>query len=158
MKNAGKEKDDTDYGDMTLTCVSESTEVVENWYRGGWVDAMCVFWRELSEGRLHPRKYAEPGSHDVSSVYCRLGRESSSSCRFVLTWNSPNCSNYWSGEPGVWKNRYAVLFGDSSATNDYVLREYERLKKQSEIFRDALLGVSLGGDVTSAISLSLIHI
>ncbi len=155
MKNAGKEKDDTDYGDMTLTCVSESTEVVENWYRGGWVDAMCVFWRELSEGRLHPRKYAEPGSRDVSSVYCRLGRESSSSCRFVLTWNSPNCSNYWSGEPGAWKNRYAVLFGDSSATNDYVLREYERLKKQSEIFRDALLGVSLGGDVTSAISSAL---
>ncbi len=155
LRDVGHDSGDVCYGDLTLTCDSAEATVQENWYRGGWVDSMYMFRRELDEGKISVRKYDEPGERDVSSVYCRFSEDYSR--RFILTWSSPVCRNYWSAgnNKGTWKNRYAVLFRDSLDTNNYVRSELVRLRSESEKFRTALQSVSLGESVIGALSSAL---
>lgn len=159
MYPADKDKTDVAYGDMTVAVDHKDGIIQEYWYRGGGRDAVSTFWREITSGDLPPRHYDEPGQRDVCSVGGII--EKGGQLRFVLSWNVPNQYNYWdpykdeNGRDVTWKNYYAKLFEDSTASCFYSLDNYKDFYDKTAAFRDALFSSTLDEAVIDAASSSL---
>ena len=162
--------DSVKYGDMSLACAAEDTSVQEYWYRGGWHDNLEVFWRDFENGgRLKTRRYsiqsAKEGNNATVAAYLSLAPGESKSIRFILSWNFPNCENYWSediqkrvAEDGVsptWKNYYASLWRDSAESAKYGMANWDELYTRTLQFRDALMSSTLPKDALDAVSANL---
>jgi uncharacterized protein (DUF608 family) len=165
--------DDVKFGELVIATDAADVSCQEYWFRGGWFDSLEVYWQDLrAPGRFKNRHYAVPrGGQDSGVLAARLlvkpgqaGR-----ARFVIAWNFPNRCNDWnpetcncSGEQcaekppaRVWKNYYATLFKDASASAAYSLREWERLHAETSRFKEALFGSSLPAPVLDAVSANL---
>lgn len=159
----GKSSVDKDYGDMTVAVDCKIGLCQEYWYRGGWQDKVTTFWRDLSDGTFHDRHYDTPGTGDVCSVGTSavVGRNQHKAFRFLISWNVPNNYNYWSpckdesGNDVLWKNYYATVFDDSTATCNYCLRNWDMLYRKTEQFCKALHSSTLDKGVLDAISSTL---
>ncbi len=84
--------------------------------------------------------------------------------RFVVSWNFPNCTNYWNPEPccekgdctpKTWKNYYSALFRDSASSARYSLENWDRLARETLAFKDALFGSTLPVEVIDAVSANI---
>ncbi|MDD3244336.1 MAG: hypothetical protein PHD32_11555, partial [Eubacteriales bacterium] len=58
-------------------------------------------------------------------------------------------------DPTEWKQYYATLFADALDSAHYCLREYGRLREQTQTFTDALFDATLPRDAIDAISANL---
>lgn len=161
MRPAEKTSDALDYGDITLSSDHPSAYVQSYWYRGRWSDPVTTFWHELTTDTLRERIYDAPAAKkDVGSIITRVpvkaGKEEQIS--FALTWNYPNCYNYWSpykdenDKDITWKNYYATLFKDSADTAAYAFRNKAYLYTKTVLFRDSLHGATLDPAVIDAVS------
>ncbi|MBQ6829579.1 MAG: hypothetical protein IJO59_00485 [Clostridia bacterium] len=163
LRHAGKPKTDKDYGDLTVAVAEPNALCQEYWYRGGWQDGIATFWRELTEGTLTDRHYDEAGKEDGCAVGTThtVHRGNSETVRFVLSWNVPNCYNYWNpykdehGDDVTWKNHYATRFADSTKTCVYSLRHRNTLYRRSMQFSRALHGTTLDKTVIEAVASTL---
>lgn len=163
LKHASAAADDVAYGDMTLACDHSDMFLQPCWYRGGWMDGITTFWREMTRGTFCERTYDTPGKGDT----CTLGytvRLKAGECdrgRFALSWNVPNNYNYWrpckdENERDVtWKNYYATLFENSAASAFHALHNWNELYAKTVKFRDALHGSTLDPAVIDAASSTL---
>lgn len=157
--NFGKKDNEKDYGDITIGIDSKDCTIIENWYRGSGRDNITIFWRELEDNKVKNRKYLEPGSRDVATIITHVNPNEKR--RFVLSWNVPNCYNYWdpyldeNGCDVLWKYYYATKFYDSVKSCFYSLDKYACLYNKTKGFRDALFSSSLEDYVLDAISSSL---
>lgn len=157
LSNAFTEKDDLEYGDITIA--SDLNDTVQEYaYRGSARDSISVFWNELEKGNLKPRHYPEPYRADM----CTIGGElKDGKGKFVLSWNIPNRCNYWDplkdeNEKDItWKNYYAVLFRDSVESAFYSLDNYDKFFTETSKFRDSIFSSSLPEEVLDAISSNL---
>ena len=155
LKNCAVTPDCIEYGDITMATDSREVSYQENWFRGSWFDSLGVYWRELqSTGVFINRSYGifddatMPGgitdgsAHAVLAAHLPVVSGTAGSTRMVITWNVPNCHNYWSGnlEDGenCWKNYYATRWTDSQASAGYVLDQWDRLANDSMAFATAL--------------------
>ena len=59
---------DPEYTDFAIAVQSKQTLYQEYFYRGGWQDAITVFWDEFHRGKLENRHYNNPGHWDVGLV------------------------------------------------------------------------------------------
>jgi len=169
----GTDPKDVDYSDHTLATDGEDVSWQEYWYRGGWRDHLETYWREFAvRGPMKDRRYEE-GIRDYkdtgvlcSSAELLPGEEHD--FRFVITWNVPNCNNFWSGldistsnipydvaDRTPWKNYYAVLFQDSWASASYVMKEWDRLEKETRLFMDAMYKTSIPEEALDAVTANL---
>jgi non-lysosomal glucosylceramidase len=156
---------DVRYGDMTLCTDAARFSAQESWYRSGWFDPQTVFWQEFcAPGPLRGRACPEGEKGGMSSLAAHLSAQPGEtvSARFVLSWNFPNNQNYWdpvkcggTQKNAVWKNYYAVLFRDSRESGEYSLRNWERLYKETELFRRALYSSTLSVSVLDAVGSNL---
>lgn len=162
--------DERDAGDLTLATDAEDVSAQPYWFRGGWFDNLEVFWRDFTRaGRLNPRRYpvdkAGEGNHATLAAHVTVKPGAAGRVRFVITWNFPNCENYWN--PGVcentlqigilnrWKNYYAALFKDSAASARYSVKCWERLYRETLLFKDALFSSDLPPAALDAVSANL---
>ena len=156
LYNAEADPSSVEYGDITIATDAEAADYQTFWYRGGWQDNIVTFWNEFNSNEaLHDRAYTEPAKGDHCTLCAKLSDENRS-VRFIMTWNSPNMHNYWSGnekerEP-VWKNYYAVLFEDSVASALYSLNNWERLFEATMLFKDTLHSSTLDPVLIDAVS------
>lgn len=160
-----REKDpaSTDYGDLTVAVDRQDGFYQEYWYRGRWQDPITTFWHEFSKGSLENRHYDTPGRRDICSVgaSAALNYGGCGSFRFVLSWNVPNQYNYWSpykdasDKDITWKNYYAVLFADSTASCRYALSNWDDLYSRTNRFCTSLHSATLDPAVIDAISSTL---
>ena len=79
----------------------------------------------------------------------------------------PNCQNYWTGQkcgpgcgegdcqPQTWRNYYATQFPDAVASARYCLAHWDRLERDSALFRDTLFASTLPPAVLDAVSANL---
>jgi hypothetical protein len=78
----------------------------------------------------------------------------------------PNFINYWNPvkvkdgcpnneNPNIWKNYYATVFKDSEENAVYCLDNFDRLKKETELFKNALFGSTLPKEAIDAISANI---
>jgi uncharacterized protein (DUF608 family) len=163
----------TDGGDMTFAVLGEGElSYQEYWYRGSWFDNIGVFWRDFTAyGGLKNRSYpAETGGNRTCedtaslSLCVRAAPGEKRRVRFILSWNHPNNYNDWNKHEGTrnkdgsfvtWKNYYAVLFKDSTASAVYGLENWERLEEESRRFSGALFSSSLPEAALDAASANL---
>lgn len=166
-------KDNVAYGDLTLACADKDAFIQQYWYRSGWQDNITTFWREFSSAQgLSERSYSpervELEKRDVGSVVSsfELGANEVKRVRFVLSWNVPNCFKYWDAKyqetPSdelakslSWKNYYATVYEDSTASALYSLDNYEDLYQRTLKFKNALHSSTLDSAVTDAAASTL---
>ncbi|MDY3927795.1 MAG: GH116 family glycosyl-hydrolase [Clostridia bacterium] len=160
LENAGVNKDDITYGDLTIATDAENVIKQTNWYRGRWRDSVTSFWNEFnSDCDMKDRVYDTNGCHDnaslVAKLYVKAGEKSS--VRFIMTWNTPKTNNYWSetADKTPWKNYYATLFENSAISSKYSLDNWDMLKNRTLKFKNALFNSSLDETVKDAISATM---
>lgn len=159
--------DDSEFGDITIATDAEDVSHQEYWFRGEWFDNVEIYWKELtSPGRVKNRHYSRASENiqDLAllAAHLRVKPRQSASARFIISWNFPNCYNYWSSEchcvskeTKTWKNYYATLFVDSTKSAIFGLRNWERLFKETLRFKNALFASTLPSFVLDAISANL---
>ena len=165
MSGAAAQPDQIEYGDLTVAVDVPEGICQECWYRGpvGFRDAITRFWNQLSRGELSPRHYETPGKGDICTVGgCAVVEKGKKKhFRFVISWNVPNCCNYWdpwkneAGEDVLWKNDYATRFADSAASCFYALDHWDTLYRKTVAFTDALHRATLDKAVIDAVSSNL---
>ena len=166
------DKGDVSYSDFTLAADSEAA-CQEYWFRGNWRDHVETYWREFASAKpLENRRY-ENGKKDYkdTGMLC-ISKETApgeiQEFHYVLTWNVPNCNNYWSGldistsnihydvcDRTPWKNYYAVLFEDSWASASYALHNRQRLLGETLTFMDAMYETTIPEEALDAVTANL---
>ena len=161
IRLGGTNTDETDSGDLTIA-IDRTEQVImqQYWYRGGWCDGISTFWRELSDGTIKDRTYAEKGSFDAASLGCEmeLAPQETGTCRYVLSWNFPYYTKYVpplkdeNGKVIPLVNYYAKLFADSTASCQYSMTHWQKLYDKTNLFRTALFSSTVDDVVKDAIS------
>lgn len=167
-------------GDLTLATDAQEVSWQEYWYRGRWFDSLEVYWKDLSSpgafrNRTYPPEKAGEDNHGLLAAHLHLEPGQSQSVRFVISWNFPNCINYWkpvqdasielmdAWEPEVdaprpehgWRNWYATRWADSRASATYALQEWQRLAGETRRFQESLFASTLPAPALDAISANL---
>lgn len=165
-------REDLLYGSMCMACDTAQGDHQEYWYRADWFDSLQTYWNELNEpGDLKNRSYStdrrkqnptDLDGEDMATLGANLVLQpgQSGSVRFVLSWNFPNCENYWNPEKDKpvqtrWKNYYASLFHDAKESALYCLEQWDRLYEQTRRFKEALYATSLPETALEAVSANL---
>jgi uncharacterized protein (DUF608 family) len=162
--------DDVGYGDLTLATDAEDVSHQAYWFRGAWFDNLEVFWHDFTTaGPLNDRHYpidrAGDGNHGTLAAHIDVRPGATRKVRFVITWNFPNCENSWNphacecarqaGIPNLWKNYYATMFEDSTASAAYSLKNWERLYSETLLFKETLFASDLPPAALDAVSANL---
>lgn len=162
--NDGAGKDDIEYGDLTIATDCDTTYTQTYWYRGGWNDSVISFWDAFScERNIKDRIYDTPGKEDTGTLIAevKVGANEKKKVRFVLSWNVPNCYNYWNeyknedGTHKTWKNYYATVFENSLESAQYSLKNWNDLYNRTMKFKEALHGTTLPEELIDAVSSNL---
>lgn len=153
------DKSDPKYSDFTIATDCENSHVQTYWYRGGWRDPLVTFWNEFSSTiDIKDRSYSTVGNCDTGTVTAEVKVKPSEmkKVRFVFGWNVPNCYNYWdeykdrNGKNVQWKNYYASIFENSTATAIYSLKNWHELHNRTEKFKNAIYSSTLPDEVKDA--------
>ncbi|MCT4596903.1 MAG: non-lysosomal glucosylceramidase [Vallitalea sp.] len=165
------DKEDVEYGDMTLSTMDDEVSKQTYWYRGEWFDNLMVFWDDFSKtGSLKDRVYEEVKDSDSWNAtvnFCDVGTLCSDKTispgetktfRFMIHWNFPNFINYWN--PGKvknpkWKNYYATIYKDSQEAMSYTWKHIDRLYEETICFRDTLFSSTYPDFIIDAIASNL---
>ena len=168
-------KEKPGYGNACIATDCNDVSYQEYWFRSGWFDDVTTFWREFSApGKLANRHYGKCGTSDLGNgdmctLAARFGVPAGAkgTVRFVISWYFPVFEKYWA--PGIvkflsrnfgfllgkrktyWKNYYAKLFSSSEDVAGYCLGNWDRLRGDTLLFRDALRSSSLPAEVLDAI-------
>jgi len=167
------ESDAPEYGDISIATDAADVSYQEYWFRGAWFDNLSIYWRDLTTpGRFKNRSYDNAGVHDHGLLGAHLAVEPRSThrVRFIITWNFPNCYNYWHPEPDdcndgsscgggrkptSWKNYYATIFADSTDSALYSMQNWDRLYADTLLFKEALFSSTIPSFALDAISANL---
>lgn len=162
LYNAEADVTDTEYGDLTIATDCENVVVQSYWYRGSWQDNVVSYWNEFSaEKTIKERTYDDEGRYDLGMLVAsvNVGANEKKSVKFVLSWNVPNNYNYWGGDDEEirkpWKNYYATVFENSTATAMYALENWDSLYERTLKFKNALHNTTLPSEVIDAASANL---
>ncbi|WP_195572245.1 GH116 family glycosyl-hydrolase [Paenibacillus sp. 1001270B_150601_E10] len=169
--------DDPKFGDITIATDADEASYQEYWYRGGWFDNVEMFWNDFATtGKLKSRHYesaqaeaaSEHTDHSTLAAHVKLSPGEKRSVRFIISWSFPNYTNYWNPEKcegkegacdsttiNTWKNYYAALFADSTASAVYSLQHWDRLYDETLKFKEALFASTLPPVVLEAVSANL---
>ena len=161
--NSGEDKSSLGYGDLTIATDCDKTYTQTYWYRGGWQDKIVTYWNDFNNiENLKERIYDTDGKNDTGTLASEIEvlPQESKKVRFILSWNMPNCYNYWKergeNEPvKPWKNYYATVFEDSADSASYSLNNWNDLYSRTLAFKNALHNTSLPKSVIDAAASNL---
>ena len=183
MTARGSAADDAATGDLTIATDASEVSYQEYWrraaYKGIWIDDVSAYWRDLTTpGRFANRGYEQDlrrrgagigSAHSLLAAHLQVNPGCSGRARFLLAWNFPVYTNYWSPAPydpgsdpangkadsNTWRNYYATLWKDSRDTAQYALSNWDRLFGETTAFKEALFSSTLPAAVVDAISANL---
>ncbi len=153
-------------GEMSIATDGARASYQRYWYRGGWCDALEMFWNDFTTpGPLRDRDYApgsgrSPRTVDEASLAAeiRLQPGESGTLRFLITWSFPRRYNDWNPEKEaktLWTNYYAKIFPTSRHSAVYSLKAWDRLWTETRTFHDALAASTLPAEALEAVSANL---
>jgi len=159
-------EDDVEFGDLTIATDFPDFSYQEYWFRGRWFDSLHVYWRDItSPGRFKNRRYSKPHEgiqdHSLLAAHLKVKPGKTGRARFIISWNFPNCYNYWNPEEErhegqkIWRNYYANIFKNSTETAIYCMENWDRLYEETVKFRDSLFSSTLPLFVLDAVSANL---
>ncbi|MEM2936436.1 MAG: GH116 family glycosyl-hydrolase, partial [Candidatus Bathyarchaeia archaeon] len=165
--------DEVEFGDLTVATDAPDISYQEYWFRGRWFDNLGIYWRDLtSPGKFKNRHYPESAAgiqdHCSLAAHLQVKPGERGNARFVISWNFPNCHNYWKSEKTecegcdcapkakkTWKNYYATLFEDSTKSAVYSLENWDRLYGETMEFKKALFSSTLPSFILDAVSANI---
>ncbi len=150
-------------GTMALSTCWADIDVLTHWYRGGWWDGAHLFWDTFAaSGRLQTLLAAEPVPPGRGGDVCSLALHAvvpaggSVTLPVLISWHFPKMDNPWRGAPD---DAYPVLetyvgahFADAWAVAEYVIAHAERLRVETERWRQIVFGSTLPSEVLEAIT------
>lgn len=165
----------TSYGNITIATDCPDVSFQEYWFRGSWFDNVSVFWNDFTApGGLRNRHYGREKKgmevyegNDTASLAAHVEAEPGErkKIRFIWSWSMPYRSNTWqithiglSAEELqkrrgiVWKNYYAVLFGNSLESAVYGLKNFVRLYDETMLYTRWMYQSSLPPEVLDAVA------
>ena len=166
-------KTDVNFGELCLATDTKDVSFQEYWYRGAWFDNLTLFWKDFSgfgplkNRRCRTIKEYKNDDHATLAGKVNIRPGKKKTIRFVLSWNFPNCENYWDkaacncagecapGKARTWKNYYALLFKDAKASAVYSLKEWKRLYSRTLAYKEALFSSTLPAPVLDAVSANI---
>ncbi|MGB9717886.1 MAG: GH116 family glycosyl-hydrolase [Thermoproteota archaeon] len=162
MSSSKYPREDPKFGSMILATSWKEITYTLRWERSVWWDDVQSFWRDFSEdGLLAEEPSADPsmeGETDVGTLglLATLDPKEEVVLPFILTWYFPNLVNYWNREEEVRGKRignfYAKLFKDALDVAKYVVKEFERLERETRLFHRTLFESTLPDYVLDAVS------
>lgn len=163
MYNGSVEKDNINYGDLSVATDCDTVYYQSYWYRGSWQDGIVSFWNDFSsELNFKERIYNAEGDYDTCTLLAEINvlPHEKKKVRFLLTWNIPNNYNYWCQLESEeirkpWKNYYATLFQDSVDTAIYSLKNWNELYGRTLLFKNALYQTTLPEHIIDAAASNL---
>ncbi|MEM1990787.1 MAG: GH116 family glycosyl-hydrolase [Candidatus Bathyarchaeia archaeon] len=164
MSSTKIKEDDPEFGDLTIATDASDVSYQEYGFRGTWFDGLYIYWRDFtSPGKFRNRRYPQPQEgirdHAILAVHLSVKPGETGRAKFIISWNFPNCYNYWNPEkterPTVWKNYYAKIFKDSVETASYCLKNWDSLYEETVDFRDSLFTSTLPPFVIDAVSANI---
>jgi uncharacterized protein (DUF608 family) len=172
LSAAGLRTDDLAYGDITLATDSRDVSYQQYWFvsKPLWFGDLDVFWQDFTApGPLKNRRYtpesAGRGTHATLAARVQVPPGKTATVRFIIAWSFPNCEAYWdssardraakAGVSPTWRNYYAARFEDSLASATYALRNWDRLHRETSLFKDALFSSELPPAALDAVSANL---
>ena len=148
MTNANAKSDDLAYGSMALVTTHKNVSCRVHWPAAGWWDSAQAVWDDFkADGEFSAA--GEEAHSDITSLALKfsLAPGESADLPFILTWYFPNRENYWNGEPEVkgarLRNRYANWWDDAWDAAGYVVKNLDRLEKETRLFADTLYSSTL---------------
>jgi len=156
--------DDPHTGTLALTTTWNDTDVQTRWYRGGWWDKCHIFWDDFSaDGRLTPVLDTDlaPLGGDVSSLALRATVPAGGSVTLpvMISWLFPRMANPWEADPWLGNTPKSTLetyagahFTDAWAVAEYVTRHLDRLRAETEDWRETIFGSTLPAHVLEAVT------
>ncbi len=173
--------DSPKYGDLTLATdatLAQDVSVQQYWFRGAWFDSLEVYWRDFIapgqfKNRVYPTDKAGEKNEGLIAAHVTVAPGETKRLRFVISWNFPNCENYWKPATAfsnldrngmgddyalpksTWLNYYATLWADSLASAHYALQNWDRLYAETKRYHDALFASTLPPAALDAISANI---
>ena len=172
LSGAGVKADDLAYGDVTLATDARDVSCQQYWFLSQplWFGDLDVYWQDFAApGALKNRRYdpaaAGRGTHATLAARVRVAPGQTARVRFVISWSFPNCENYWDTGAAerakkarispTWRNYYATVFPDSLASATYALKHWDRLHRETMLFKEALFSSDLPPAALDAVSANL---
>ncbi len=147
-------------GTLALTTTWKSPDVQTRWYRGGWWDKCHIFWDDFSsDGRLRPLIDTEPagGASDIASLamHATVPAGESVTIPVMIAWHYPRMANPWP-PAGVTDpeplDTYVSHFESAWAVAEYVTKNLDRLREETDRWWDAIFPSTLPSYVIEAIT------
>lgn len=177
LDSVDTDKEMPEYGNLSIATDSDDISYQENWFRGAWFDSLTVYWKDfIKAGKFKNRRYEEKSKtqyrdrmrgEDMCTIAAHIKAEPNEkkTVRFILSWSFPNYCNDWnpikdkSVKENTWKNYYATVFNTSANTAEYALKNYNRLKRDTLLFSDAMQKNTMPEKVKEAVvnTLSVLH-
>ena len=163
LYNGGEDRENIEYGDLTVATDCEKAYIQSYWYRGEWQDNIVTFWNDFNSTEdLKERNYNTDGKNDIGTVAAEIEvkPKNKKKVRYVLYWNVPYCQNFWNKssdekEKKQWKNYYATVFEDSADSAVYSLNNWNDLFNRTLTFKNALFDTSVPKEVIDAAASNL---
>lgn len=157
--------DDFDCGELALTTDAEDLSFQEYTFRGGWCDALEVYWNDLNRpGRFRDRRYPTRAQVEIQNgwrkdrqelgllaAHLTLAPKERRTIRFIISWYIPNRRNSWDKEEGLltllresgikenrWKNYYSKLCSGAADAAAKIFADFDHIREQVFLFRKAL--------------------
>lgn len=164
----GLVEEEPGYGTLALATDAPDVSHQSYWFRGRWFDNLEVFWHDFTApGRLVDRHYdgAGNGNNGTLAAHLTLAPGETARVRFIIAWHFPNRTNDWNpaaaeraaelGVHNAWRNYYATHFADSADNARYSLAHWDRLERETRLFKDALFASSLPPAALDAVSANI---
>ena len=171
----GGDKNDFEYGDLTLSCSENDVSYQEYWHRGYCRDNFEVYWHEMLNCINFKNRHYEKRKGELKQVdktdtgllanHFKLKTGEAKKVNFVISWNIPNRKNDWNdkademakanGLENKWRNWYATQWEDSLASGAYAMKNYEQLSKETRLFKDTLFNSTFPEVILEGISANM---
>ena len=151
--------------------VDDDRAVVDHgWFRGGHYDAMTLVWKNIQEGVLldnPPMQGASPGGSLF--VPFSLKPKEEKTVRVMVTWyypttdirfgrdpaDAPECTGEECCPSPNYVPWYACHFKSVQEVADYWRTNYDRLRRDSALFKDTFYDTTLAPEVVEAVAANL---
>lgn len=152
---------DPQTGSIALSTTWNDLDVQTRWYRGGWWDKCHLFWDDFREdGRLTPVLDADPtpGWGDVSSLalHAVIPAGGSVTMPVCISWLFPRMANPWPAEgvkdPPPLETYAGSQFDSAWSVAEYFVENLDRLRLDTEKWRETIFGSTLPSQVLDAIT------
>jgi uncharacterized protein (DUF608 family) len=172
LSNEGTEKEAHLQGEFAVFNTDNTTDVDHCWFRGTWYDPMSITWKHIEEADPREAEAVEqdaPGASLFVPVQLKPGEEKV--VRLMLSWYVP-LSDLRTGEmphdrevlsdpssaccpSPYYIPWYTSRFKNIKEVTSYWLSNYDKLKKQTELFTKTFYNSTLPPEVTEAVAANL---